>query len=274
MTDMMEGRAAGAEGARCERVALSGPDGELVRLLGRSEGLPAPLIYRKAWALLGFLAMEPDRRHARSVLAALLWPGLSETSALTNLRQVLSNLNRYCLKMFGPGVLRIERSAVALMRGNRVLFDVDLLKQSPCRAMELMAGQHSFLDGMEDVGGADFHGWLEMTRQRLDTQLIGAVERCCDELLERQNWERAVEVARVLNQRDPWSEEHARRMMRAHAGAGMRTAALRVYQSFELMLRKELGLDPGQETQQLLAQISATSAPMRGRPRFDAVLAG
>ena len=262
-----------AGGARC---GLTGQTQgrELVRLLGRCDGLPLPLIYRKAWGLLGFLAVESDRRHSRSMLAGLFWPELGETSALTNLRQVLSNLNRYCTQVLGPGVLHIERGAVGLMRGGQLLFDIDLVRQAPCQAMELLADQHRFLDGMEDLGGADFHCWLEMVRQNLDTQLIGAAERCCDELLGEQHWERAAEVARVLTQRDPWSEEHARRMMRAHAGAGMRAAALRVYQNFETMLRKELGLDPGQETQQLLMQISHASISGRNRVGFEAIAAG
>ena len=47
--------------------------------------------------------------------------------------------------------------------------------------------------------------------------------------------------------------------MRAHAGSGMRTAALKVYQRFESLLRQELGLDPGKETRQLLEQIGGRS---------------
>lgn len=265
--------AARVGGARCG-LAGQAQGREVVKLLGRCDGLPLPLIYRKAWGLLGFLAVESDRRHSRSMLAGLFWPELEETSALTNLRQVLSNLNRYCTQVLGPGVLHIERGAVGLMRGEQVLFDIDLVRRAPCQAMELLVDQHRFLDGMEDLGGADFHCWLEMVRQNLETQLIGAAERCCDELLGDQHWERAMEVARVLTQRDPWSEEHARRMMRAHAGAGMRAAAMRVYESFETMLRKELGLDPGPETQQLLAQISTSAMPGRSRMGFDTVGVG
>ncbi|MGH8054518.1 MAG: AfsR/SARP family transcriptional regulator [Stenotrophomonas sp.] len=258
MAHLAELEAVRAEDARCGVVEQERGH-ELVRLLGDANGLPVPLIYRKAWGLLGFLAVESDRRHSRSMLAGLFWPGLGETSALTNLRQVLSNLNRYCMKALGPDVLRIERGAVGLMRGERLLFDIDLLWRAPCRAMELLTEQQRFLEGLDDLGGADFHGWLETTRQNLDIQLVGAAQRCCDELLEAQDWEQAVEVARTLTLRDPWNEAHARRMMRAHAGGGKRAAALNVYQRFETMLRVELGLEPGQETLQLLAQINAAS---------------
>lgn len=260
MANVAELEAARAGSDRC---GVSGQESghALVRLLGSCEGLPSPLIYRKAWALLGFLALEADRLHSRSMLAALLWPGLSETSALTNLRQVLSNLNRYCVQALGPGVLHIERSAVGVMRGDRALFDIDLLWHSPSQAIGLLNEQHRFLDGMEDLGGLDFHSWLEASRQTLETQLLIAGQRCCDALLEEQRWEQALEVAHTLTARDLWNEENARRMMRAHAGSGRNAAALNVYQSFETMLRTELGLEPCHETQQLRALISAGSVP-------------
>src|SRR5262245_44902413 len=46
----------------------------------------------KARALLAYLAIERDRLHTRSMLAALLWPDMPEATALQNLRQTLSRL--------------------------------------------------------------------------------------------------------------------------------------------------------------------------------------
>ncbi len=253
-----------------ERSARNGGSGMepgqgLVQLMGRGDGLPAPLIYRKAWALLGYLAVESGRMHSRAALAALLWPELGETSALTNLRQVLCNLNRYCVQTLGPGVLRIQRGSVGLLREERLLFDIDVLLNAPSQAAPLGTGQRAFLDGMEDVAGPDFHAWLETARQQLEGRLIVAAEQCCDELLEKGQWESALALARALTQRDPWNEEHARRMMRAHAGSGMESAALKVYQCLETLLREELGLGPDPQTRQLLEQIRSPSMPVPAR---------
>lgn len=239
----------------------AGPGRPLVQLMGRNEGLPAPLIYRKGWALLGYLAVESNRLHPRAALAALFWPELSETSALTNLRQVLSNLNRYCSRELGPGVLCIERTRVGLMRDAQPMFDVDLVRSAPCRLLQMQPEQRNFLDDMEDLGGVDFLSWLETTRQEMERQLVDATERCCDESLEAGEWEHAVVLARALVDRDPWSEAHARRMMRAHAGIGMPDSASQVYYRFEALLREELGLDTAEETRELLAQINAASLP-------------
>jgi len=241
-------------GVRCNRAEME-PAPELVSLMGCGEGLPAPLIYRKGWALLGYLAMESSRLHSRAALAALLWPSLGEASALTNLRQVLTNLNRYCVQVMGEGVLHIERSSVRLLRPPHPLFDIDLINASPCQSLHLLDGQAMFLEGMEDIAGSEFHQWLETARQMLDVQLIGAAERCCDEMIAADQWEGALPLARALVRHDAWNEEHARRMMRIHAGSGMRAAAVGVYRRIESVLRAELGVDTTRETRELLAQI-------------------
>lgn len=244
-------------GAACnDRVAELGP---LVQLMASGEGLPSPIIYRKGWALLGYLAVESNRMHSRVTLAALLWPTLGETSALTNLRQVLSNLNRFCTVELGPDVLRIERSAVGLMRGDAPLFDIDLLRVAPCRSLQLLTEQRVFMDGMEDIADSNFQSWLEITRQMLEAQLVGSAEKCCDGLLAADQWERAIDVARALSLRDPWNNEHARRLMHAHAGYGLHSVAVSIYQRFESELHSELGLDPDAETQRLLIRISGGS---------------
>lgn len=231
---------------------------ELVHLMGQGNGIPAPLIYRKGWALLGYLAVESGRMHSRAALAELFWPDLSESSALTNLRQVLSNLNRYCAAALGEGVLQIERTAVCLRRSDAkpILFDIDLLQQAPCQAVSMLSEQRIFLEGMEDIAEIDFQSWLQGARQMFEGQLISAAEKCCDEMLENDQWDRSIELARELSKRDPWSDKHARRLMHAHAGGGMRAAAVKTYQRFETLLREELGLSPGQETRYLFEQLA------------------
>ncbi|MGD2252163.1 MAG: hypothetical protein PVF70_04525, partial [Anaerolineales bacterium] len=51
------------------------------------------LVSRKAEALLAYLAVT-SRRHAREKVAELLWSGLSQGSAMANLRVVLTSLRK------------------------------------------------------------------------------------------------------------------------------------------------------------------------------------
>jgi len=226
-----------------------------VRLMGACAGIPAPLIYRKGWALLGYLAAEPERRHPRLALAMLFWPQLGEAQALTNLRQVLCNLNRYCRQQLGPDVLCVKRDGVELRRAGRTLFDIDRLPRDPGAALAVLDGQCSFLADMEEVAGADFRSWLESVRLTLEAELVGVAERHCDGLLAAGRWEGALQAARVLLQRDAWNEAHACRAMRAYLGHGMRAAAVAVYARIQQALHSDLGVDTQLETRRLLAWI-------------------
>ncbi len=205
--------------------------------------------------MLGYLAAEPERRHSRLSLAVLLWPQLGESQAMTNLRQVLCNLKRYCSDELGPSVLCVERDGVAVRRVGRVVFDIDRLAGEPAQVLEILDGQRVFLAGMDDVAGVDFRSWLESARLALDAELVDVAERHCDRLLVAERWEAALHVARMLLQRDTWNEAHARRMMRAYAGQGMRAAAINAYARIQRSLHCDLGVDPQDETRRLLAWI-------------------
>ena len=49
---------------------------------------------RKAKALLGWLAVNPDRQHPREKLAAVLWPDSDEIQGRHSLRQALAELRK------------------------------------------------------------------------------------------------------------------------------------------------------------------------------------
>ncbi|MGW8127694.1 MAG: AfsR/SARP family transcriptional regulator [Stenotrophomonas sp.] len=102
----------------------------LIRLLGQCRiGDGGRLAYRKGWALLAYLAIERPRMHRRSRIAAMLWPDLAPGAALTNLRQVLADLNRAIVAVAGEGVLLIDRENVHLCpEASQGLFDIDLLE--------------------------------------------------------------------------------------------------------------------------------------------------
>jgi DNA-binding SARP family transcriptional activator len=79
-------------------------DGELVT------DIPA----RKAEALLVYLALERDTAHRRESLFTLLWPGMPETSARHNLRQLL-----YTLRQTFPGVGKDKAESKPLLLADR-----------------------------------------------------------------------------------------------------------------------------------------------------------
>ena len=240
-----------AERLACGRVA----NAQVFRLMGTGEGLPAGLHYRKGLALLGYLAIENGRQHARTAIAALLWPELDERAALTNLRQVLTDLNRFCNQCFGAGVLDVQRTAVGLFPRGRLLFDTDLVTQAPERCLDVLQEDRLFLRGAEDIAGVDFQSWMESVRQQLDTQLLASAEARCDALMAAGEFRAALPLAQMLCKRDPWNEDNARRKMRIHANTGMLAAAITTYRRIEATLSRELGIRTAVATRQLLAEI-------------------
>ena len=76
-----------------------------VTLDGREIHIPR----RKAIALLAYLATT-KRTHSRDALAVLLWPDSDQSSALANLRRVLSDLN----KSLGRQWFTVDRDTAAL----------------------------------------------------------------------------------------------------------------------------------------------------------------
>lgn len=80
-----------------------------LRLLGPGVLLSETVVQRvhseRTFALLAYLAVESDRRHARAALVDLLWPDLSEASGRQSLRQAL-----YSLRKVACGALPAWRS--------------------------------------------------------------------------------------------------------------------------------------------------------------------
>ena len=82
----------------------------------------APSESRRAWALLGWMALNPGR-HPRSVVAATLWPDVLDSSALQSLRSALWSLRR----ALGPAAAAVvtDRERLGLDAGTTT---VDLLE--------------------------------------------------------------------------------------------------------------------------------------------------
>src|SRR5688500_13613025 len=90
---------------------------------GRSVHLPT----RKAEALLAYVALAPQREHAREALAALLWGEASDQSAAASLRQTLFLLG----KTLDRNLIVTEGRTVALAPG---ALEIDVVEFEWCSA--------------------------------------------------------------------------------------------------------------------------------------------
>ncbi|WP_433852400.1 AfsR/SARP family transcriptional regulator [Stenotrophomonas nitritireducens] len=255
----------------------------LIRLLGEcrigTAARPGRLVYRKGWALLAYLAIERPRVHRRSRIAAMLWPDLPHGAALTNLRQVLTDLNRAIVAAAGEGVLLIDRESVRLCPdASQGLFDIDLLEPAlPAgdRTREWLGEAGELLEGVSLEQCDEFCEWLPGARTWARQRLLKALERARDAATAAGDVEHALGLARRLTVLDPWDEAQHRSLLALYLRLGETGLALSWYRSLERGLRRELAVEPHPATRalgmEIERRIARVSQPMPTSRAWDRI---
>lgn len=240
----------------------------LIRLLGDcrigDDSSSHRLAYRKGWALLAFLALERPRSHSRSQLAAMLWPDLCQKAALTNLRQVLADLNRVLSAAVGEGVLLVDRLSVRLCpHASRGLLDIDFLEpgcpmmlpEAATMAQPWLLAAGELLEGVAMEPCDDFCEWLAGMRAWTRQGLLKALERAGQGALAMGELEAAAALVRRHVALEPWDEAQQRLLMRLYLDMGEPRLALDCYRVLERCLRRELDVEPEPATQMLAMEV-------------------
>jgi predicted ATPase/DNA-binding SARP family transcriptional activator len=241
----------------------------------------------KVRALLVYLAVEQDRPHRRESLAGLLWPDWPDRAARGNLRHALANLR----KAIGdhnaaPPFLLITRETIQFNTASDLWLDVTafgaLVGVDPTgpagqpvpsaarqfrEAIELYRG--SFLEGFSLKDSVAFEDWSLLTRERLQRQVLTALDWLAAYHERRGEYERACDYVRRQVELEPWYEEAHQQLMRLLMLGGRRSAALAQYETCRCLLVEELGVEPAEETTRLYEQIrdgTLVPAPAPGRP--------
>lgn len=224
---------------------------------------------RKAIALLAYLVVT-RQPHTRDTLAALLYPENDESHAKAALRRTLSALN----KAIGEGYLSATHEIVTINIQEALWVDViefnQLLDQAQScphgdqescprclpwleQAAKLYRGD--FLYGFSLRDSPDFDEWQFFISEDLRRRYARTLEKLARSASLKADHEKAIAYARQWVALDPLVEEAHRELMLCYARAGQRNAALRQHQICERVLRKELGVSPLPETQQLYESI-------------------
>ena len=117
---------------------------------------------RKELPLLAYLARRGGRPVSRAEAATLFWEDRDERRARQSLRQALSELRR----LVGDA-LPLDAEQITLREGALSL-DVGELERALAagryaEAVRLWTGE--FLPGIEEIGGEELRGWLEVERE-------------------------------------------------------------------------------------------------------------
>ncbi|TIS64116.1 MAG: hypothetical protein E5W93_02795 [Mesorhizobium sp.] len=239
---------------------LTSPQGETLEV-------PA----KKNRALLGILAVAPNQAATRHKLAALLWSDRGEEQARSSLRQALAAIRKNFAEM-GADALVLIGDRVELNPKFVTIDVIEFIAASAShdvaelrQAAVLYAGP--FLDGL---GAADnaFEDWLREVRTDLSMRAINALQSLAASVsgVER------VSIAERLVVLDPLRESSHVALMQAHIALSQTALAIKQYEACKMLLKRELGAEPGDELRQLRRTIDEMSTkptangPSGGKP--------
>src|SRR5262245_41018603 len=209
--------------------------------------MPLPM---NAQRVIAFLALQ---HHAlrRSYVAGSLWLESTEERAAASLRSALWRLNRRCplVEVTGErlrlaGHVSVDVHA-AIGQAHRLLDPSDPCCPGP--------GQVQLSD---DLLPDWYDDWVAIERERFRQLRVHALEQLCNRLTRAKRFGEAIDAGLAAMHCEPLRESAHRALVRTHLAEGNRGEAIRQYQRFRELLHDELGLEPSQELEALVADIT------------------
>ena len=214
--------------------------------------------------VFAYLVFERTRTVSREELATVIWPdnlAPSWEGALSSLTSKLGNLlsaqqlktqgvwlssdfGQYQLHLPSDVWVDVEAGTSALDRAEsalRIGAPGDAL--GPATVAAAIA-RRPFLAGIEGF-------WQDAQRNKLERQLLRALDCICQMQIALGEAESALETAIEAVSLNPYRERTHRYLMQACAATGNRAEAINVYHRFVKLLAGELGSDPSPEIEAL-----------------------
>ncbi len=216
------------------------PSGESARFAAQS-----------AAAVLALLALRPDHRLTREMIAQTLWPDHPTARAAANARQALWRL-RGSLGDQLP-CLMIDREEVLLESGPDLWIDLDHFRATG--DPEVVLGH--LLEGWTDE-------WVVRERELLMVEVNTRLASAASAALASGEPQAGLACAQRLVSIDPLREDGHRLIMAAYLALNQPASALQQYQACRSALSRELGVEPTAETARLAQQarsITVTTQP-------------
>jgi DNA-binding SARP family transcriptional activator len=259
-----------------------------LRLLGPgvllADGTAVRTHSARTFALLAYLALEPERPHARDTLVDLLWPDLPLASGRQNLRQALYSLRAVAGGRLG-GCLQVDARSVQFLAPDRGLLDIDVhrfltaVRSADDAHWRAAAALHHapLLDGMAAVPGPTFDAWLLAARDRLGALALQNLGRLVTGHMARAEWDAAARHAQAMVALDATSEVASQYLLRIFAAQGLAQAVDAEWARLCAQLSQLLGVAPSAESAALHAalrrQVATPLGPSPARAATPGVAA-
>ncbi len=233
-------------------------------------------ISKKGRALLAYLAAQQGESVSRERLADLLWPDQGSEQARHSLRNCFLELRKTLGPPASAAHLQIDFVRCQLTGADVDLDEFNSLAVYPGAApTDLVAVaalyRGEFLDEL-NFPSEPWEEWLMEQRASTLARVCDALYHLSEQQSAQGQHEAAVATARRLMHLDPLTERGCRILMRALAHSGRRSEALRQFADTARLLRRELGVEPDEQTQALTREIRQAApateepAPVTERP--------
>lgn len=222
---------------------------------------------RKTAALAAYLAMRPDKRVAREVIACLLWGDKKETHARHSLSQALSDVRH----VFGEELICVDSQ---FLWSPSEASEVDALRladltrrRSSANALEVIESLYDgdFMLGF-DLGQEDFDCWVLAERERLRHLAHSAMTELLAIRVRASQFDAALATAQKILSIEPFDETAHRAIMRCYAQQGFPRRAIDHFKALDADIRRELGVTPDLPTVEVYRGIlRGSTAPNQGK---------
>jgi DNA-binding SARP family transcriptional activator len=238
------------------KIAIEGDE----RTIGESE-FPG----RQGRLLFAYLVCADGRPVPRDTIAELLWPGAPPAAPEAGIAAIVSKLRGLLARASGAATIESGLGFYQLRLAPESW--VDLFYASQLVEEAESAARHGASDRAWDPAFLaavilrrpflpdERIPWAEKRREEMRADLVRALEVLCDGWLARREPVHAALTASELVDLEPFRETAYQRLMRAHASAGNRAEALRVYDRCRRLLSDELGVDPSPPTEAVYLEI-------------------
>jgi TolB-like protein/DNA-binding SARP family transcriptional activator len=239
------------------------PKSEL-RLLGplslAVDGHEMHQLPRKADALLALLALQPGRPIAREAVADFLWTDRGPEQARHSLRQTLLVLRR----SVGNDLILAEGNSLLIAPGTLAVDAIEFEARAASTDRGVLAEAAALYRGelLENRGpvASRFDDWVAVERSRFAALAANILRRLAAAYATAGEIETAMAAAMRLVTIDNLREDSHRLLIELLARAGRRAEALRRFEAVAELLKRELGVQPDDETIALVRRIRMESS--------------
>ncbi|MBI1729076.1 hypothetical protein HYR53_00450 [Candidatus Acetothermia bacterium] len=216
---------------------------------------------RKHVHLFAYLWLNRQQPQSRERIAGLLWRESSEENARKNLRQSLHQIKKVLQSYSAENLLLNRRTNIQFDAQSTCWIDVEEFQSHFRQAQNRSEAERaeSFRNAVELYRG-DFvedcyDDWCREMQAELKDLYYKALLELAQYHGQRDEYDLAIEYSKRLLMKNPMLEEVHRELIRLHFANGDRAAALRQYQECKRLLKRELNVEPMQETKALIKQI-------------------